>query len=114
MALAFIYGNYLTGRIDEFDIAINYYYPWKKHGQSGTNKYCLRDTLTHEFGHAAGLIDVLYRPTETSGIGNCPHWERYTMHGRSQGHDTHGRESLECEDKWALWKKYGHYQDPDD
>ena len=25
----------------------------------------------------------------------------------ARGPNTHGAESLECEDKWALWRKYG-------
>lgn len=100
--------------MDEFDIAFNYYYDWGAHGNVGSNEYCIRDTAHHEFGHAAGLEHVTYRSDETSGEGNCPHWERYTMHTPPAGYNTHGRENLECEDKWAVWRKYGLYVPPDD
>lgn len=101
---AFI-GTYL---LKEVDIAFNYYHDWATHANRQSGKYCIRNTATHEMGHAAGLDDVYYYPSEPSGEGNCPHWERYTMHGISGGPNTHNKISLECEDKWALWRKYGH------
>ena len=91
----------------EVDIAFNYYFDWTTHSNNTSGKYCIKDSATHEMGHAAGLDDVYYYSDRTSGEGNCPHWERYTMHGWSAGPNTHGAESLECEDKWALWRKYG-------
>lgn len=48
-----------TWLMEEADIAINYYKNWRKHGVPLTGSYyCLRNTLTHEFGHLAGLRDV--------------------------------------------------------
>ena len=91
----------------EADMAFNYYDDWSTHADSDDDKFCIKDVATHEFGHTAGLDDVYYDSTKTSGEGNCPHWAAYTMHGKSDGHDAHNKESLECEDKWALWRKYG-------
>ncbi len=97
-----------TGEIIEADIALNYYRSFKKHG-TGTNsdgKTCVRDVALHEWGHFAGLEHVKYITTNTSGMGNCPHWSSYTMH-MSHGPNTHDRENIECEDKYALEYIYG-------
>lgn len=96
-----------SAELKEVDIAFNYYFDWATHAANDSTKYCLRNIATHEMGHSAGLIDCYYYPTKRSGEGNCPHWERYTMHGFSDVGE-HKKISLECEDKWALWHKYGH------
>lgn len=54
--------------------------------------------LAHEFGHFLGLNDVK---------DACGEYSRYTMYGYNTGRNTHGKESLECEDKWAAHHKYG-------
>ena len=88
-----------NNRIVEADVILNYYKDWEKHGYtSNPPKYCIRNTAAHEFGHFAGLTDV---------YSACTEYERYTMYGRNTGKNTHGKESLECEDKWSLDYKYG-------
>ncbi|MDE0184597.1 MAG: hypothetical protein OXP71_03955 [Candidatus Poribacteria bacterium] len=91
--------------IDEVDIGFNYYKDWKTHANKTDGYLCIRDTAAHEWGHAAGLKHVKYDPTKTSGIGNCPAWQDYTMHAGASP-NSHDRESLACEDKWALDYKY--------
>ena len=88
-----------TKIIKENDLALNYYKKWKKHGQQLTGSYhCMRNTLTHEFGHFAGLRDVY--------TTQCSEYAHYTMNGATaQNHD---KISLECEDKYALHYKYGY------
>ena len=83
----------------------NYYQDLEVHGSTSSSEFCLKDTAAHEFGHAAGLGHVTYNTKATSGQGNCPSWYEYTMHTR-RGRNYHGRESLECEDIWALDYKY--------
>ena len=68
---AFI-GTYL---LKEVDIAFNYYHDWATHANRQSGKYCIRNTATHEMGHAAGLDDVYYYPANllvrgTVRIGN--------------------------------------------
>lgn len=91
--------------IIEADIGFNYYKFWRPHSNPGVGYFCIKDTAAHEWGHFAGLEHVQYNPNDTSGIGNCPHWVDYTMH-TTLGTNTHERESLACEDKWALDYKY--------
>ena len=100
--------NENTGEILEADIAFNYYRPLKAHGTGNPNdsKRCIRDVAAHEFGHFAGLVHVEYQTNVVSGEGNCPAWVDYTMH-TSLGPNTHQREHLECEDKYALEHIYG-------
>lgn len=99
--------NQKTGEIVEADIAFNYYRSFKKHGTGTSNdgKTCIRDVAMHEWGHFAGLEHVTYTGSNP-GIGNCEAWKEYTMH-TSRGPNTHGRETIECEDKFALEHIYG-------
>lgn len=86
-------------RIKEADIALNYYKLWRAHGTPLTGSYfCMRNTLTHEFGHFAGLRDVY----DTQ----CSEYVHYTMNGEPA--HNHDKESLACEDKYALEHKYGY------
>ena len=84
----------------EADMVLNYNLDWEQHGQTSDYEYCIRNTATHEFGHYVLLWDLL--PSH-----NCSEYERYTMWGRNMGWNTHGKESLECEDKWAVEYMYG-------
>ncbi len=97
--------EYDPSRMKEADIGFNYYKPLNRHSGCTSTEYCIRDAATHEWGHFAGLEHVQYRANQQSGIGNCPHWVDYTMH-TTRGANTHERETLECEDKWALDYKY--------
>lgn len=101
--------NQNTGEIVEADIAFNYYRTTlEKHSACTSSDHCVKDTAMHEWGHFAGLEHVEYKrgPSYSSGIGNCAAWEAYTMH-KSLGPNTHDRETIECEDKFALEHIYG-------
>lgn len=87
----------------EVDIGFNYQRTFTYHANLGQfpNAYCLLAVATHEFGHFAGLGDA-------KAQHNCPtQYIRYTMWA-NQAVGTGGCpvESLECEDKWALWYTY--------
>ena len=69
-------------RIEEVDILLNYYEDYTTHANRAAYPayYCLKEVMTHEFGHGAGLKDVYYLPN-----GNNPdmwwgvtpiHWTR--------------------------------------
>ncbi len=64
----------------------------------GKFNHCMRNTLSHEFGHFAGLRDVY--------VTQCSEYQRYTMNGATN--QNHDKETLECEDKFALHHKYGY------
>lgn len=88
-----------NNRIVEADMILNYYMDWEKHGYtSNPPKFCIQNTAVHEFGHWVELYDL---------YDACEEYERYTMYGRNTGRDTHDKESLECEDKWAVEHIYG-------
>ena len=90
--------HYLIG---ESDIVINYRPNWGTHAENNSSKFCLRNTLTHEFGHFLRLEDLY-------DWHNCPDYEDYTMWGENPGAGQHGRESLACEDKWVAQYMYGY------
>lgn len=95
-----------TKLITEVDIIVNYYKDFTPHSVSEATKHCLLDVLTHEFGHMAGLKDVYYDPDEDPSPTNSPDYDHYTMNGEGVVNE-HFRESLNCEDKYALEDKYG-------
>ena len=106
--IAYCYPRASGNTFWEFDIVLNYYKPFKKHGNWTTPLWhCLLEVLTHEFGHAAGLDDVYFKPHPVPVTTyNAPDRAHYTMNGTfTRG--THFRESLACEDKYALRAKYG-------
>lgn len=88
-------------RIIEVDTMFNYYHPYRAHGQTVPGTICLRDVATHEFGHWVELNDVGDDPEEKGVVA----YERYTMYYYTRS-NYHGRESLECEDKYGLWYTY--------
>ena len=64
-----------------------------------TDKYCIRNIATHEFGHWVSLKDVYYV--------QCQNYEPYTMFSPAEPQfDFHKQEDLECEDKYGLWYTY--------
>ena len=89
-------------RIEEADIGLNYYAPLDRHGHTDDTEYCIRNVATHEFGHWVKFWDLLE-------AHNCAAYEEYTMWGRTYVDESksHKQETLECEDKWGLWKTYG-------
>ena len=94
-------------RIDEVDIGLNYYKAFRNHAQAvGTTYICLREIVVHELGHMAGLEDVYFDPDPNAPADRkCHDYEHYTMNGDYVAGD-HFRESLRCEDKYALDQKY--------
>lgn len=94
-------------RINEVDVVLNYYYDYTNHANAGSYPayYCTLDVLCHEFGHQAGLMDVYYEPSGSDNKKWCTHYQHYTMNGTSPGGE-HFRETLRCEDKYALDQKY--------
>ena len=44
--------------IVEQDMILNYYEDFAVHSDDDDTKYCLREVLTHEFGHWIRLLDV--------------------------------------------------------
>ena len=85
-------------RFLEIDISFNYYKDWKNHGNPDTTKNCLKNVAAHEFGHFAGLAH--------SSSAVCSAYAEYTMNSQIATLNEHKKESLECEDIWALNYKY--------
>ena len=88
-----------TNRIIEADIQLNYYSPFTTHANANNTTYCLRNTLTHEFGHWLGLGDV--RPQH-----ECAEYQHYTM-WQTPVKVNCDKESLSCEDIWGAKHLYG-------
>ena len=88
-----------TNRIIEADIQLNYYLPFTTHANATNDTYCLRNTLTHEFGHWLGLGDV-------KESHNCDEYEHYTM-WQPPVKVNCDKESLSCEDIWGAKYLYG-------
>ena len=95
-----------NGEIVEADIQFNYHANLSTRDDYNPGDQCIRSVATHKFGHFAGLVHVKYQTNVVSGEGNCPVWVCYTMH-TSLGPNTHQREDIECEDKYALEHIYG-------
>ncbi len=90
----------------EIDIMLNKYYDWDLHGSTSSTEVCLLNVLMHEMGHGAGLDHVEYDPDDPNqGHGNCSEWAHYTMRAGSAENE-HDKETLSCEDKWALLYTY--------
>lgn len=106
--IAFTYHVNVDGnRINELDVGFNYYKDFKKHGQSGLY-YRIKEIAVHELGHVAGLEDVYYDPDLPVSRTNSPDYAHYSMNGHFPSKNTHWRESLNCEDKYALDQKYSY------
>ena len=86
------------------DILVNYYVPYHKHEGCPSNKFCILDMMTHEFGHfAAGFHDL-------STADNCSaQYKHYTMWVKIYGPNKHNKEDLTCEDQYSLWYTYENY-----
>jgi hypothetical protein len=86
----------------ECDIIFNYHKPFAPHSPPGTfptDKYCIRNSATHEFGHWVQLKDV--------SAFRAQDYDHYTMcNDPPRPVNTHSQESLECEDKYGLWYTY--------
>lgn len=97
-------------RILEVDMLLNYYLDWTTHANRAANPtyWCILEVATHEFGHGTGLEDVYYRPTGDDEDMWCHEYQHYTMNGEQAGGGSHWRESLRCEDKYAVDQKYSH------
>ena len=96
-----------SNQLKDVDITLNYYAPFNRHGYVGAGEVCIREVMAHEWGHFAGLDHITVR----QGIAdNCTSiYIRYTMWAHIIGLQPHERESLECEDKYALYYIYGTY-----
>ena len=83
-------------------MTVNYYAPYAKHASNvhdNTDKYCLRNVVTHEFGHFVKLQDVGYGSACDDGYQNYTMW-----YSTSKGEDK--KETLECEDKHGVYQMY--------
>lgn len=100
-----------TTELEEQDIMVNYEAPYVAHGDGNipSDKYCLRDTMTHEFGHFQRLKDL--NDPSLPGVENadCQDYEHYTMWQPLKLNWCH-RESVECEDYWGQKQLYGTVQ----
>ena len=87
-------------QIIEADIVFDYYEPYAVHSDNfPSDKYCIRNVATHEFGHWVFLKDVYYV--------QCQSYAPYTMFSPGEPQvNIHNQESLECEDKYGLWYTY--------
>ena len=88
--------------IEEADMAFNYYINYVVHAEIADNpdSYCLKAMAAHEWGHFAGLEDA--RPDFCDG-----QYTRYTMFKTPwSGTANCAKETLECEDKFALHHTY--------
>ena len=88
-------------QVIEADIVFDYYEPFEAHSDNNfpTDKYCIRNVATHEFGHWVLLKDVY--------LVQCQDYEPYTMFSPGDPQtNIHSQESLECEDKYGLWYTY--------
>ena len=88
-----------TTRIIEADLQFNYHSPFSTHENASVTTYCLRNTLTHEFGHWLGLGDL-------NSTHNCSEYEHYTM-WQLPALGSCEKEDLACEDKWGAKHIYG-------
>ena len=88
-----------TKRIIEVDLQLNYYAPLSTHAKDTDKTYCMRNTLTHEFGHWLGLGDV--KPQH-----QCDQYKHYTM-WQPPSLTTCDKEDLSCEDIWGAKHIYG-------
>ena len=86
-------------QIIEQDMTFNYYKDYDRHHHTDYSEYCIYNVATHEFGHWVRLKDL--GPSH-----DCDNpYAQYTM-WKPIGKDEHKKESLRCEDKWALWYVY--------
>lgn len=85
----------------EIDLRFNQSAPFEEHRYAGFGEVCNLHIATHEFGHWLGLLD-LHEDT-------CEEYEHYTMlRGQPTGEtNSHWRETLSCEDKFAAVLMYG-------
>ena len=96
--------------IIEADIRLDYYEDFDTHAEFDTPRlrsqigFCIRDTLTHEFGHWVQLNDV--RLHSRCGLGHiCSRYVPYTMQN-CFSEDQHHRETLYDADKHSAWYTY--------
>lgn len=98
---------YIGNKLYEADMMLNYQLDFTLHANRSQHPtfYCTLDTLTHEFGHGAGLADVYYKPKSNDSEEWCKDYRHYTMNGQGKPGE-HFRVNLACEDKYALDQKY--------
>lgn len=80
-------------------MVLNYYAPLAPHSARRSDMYCLRNVITHEFGHFIRLRDA-----DAAGE-DCDDYGDYTMFNDA-GRGVHYQESLACEDKYCAWYTY--------
>ena len=85
-------------KIVEQDCGLNYYLDWDDHGDTSSTELCVKNVMAHEFGHFVHLNDA---PENVCNVT----YKEYTMCCKTKP-DEHKKESLECEDIWALYKTY--------
>ena len=94
-----------SNQLKDVDIGINYYAPFDRHDYVSSNEVCIREVMAHEWGHFAGLGHITTAQASADDCGAI--YIRYTMWAHMSGLQPHARESLECEDKYALYYIYG-------
>ena len=101
-----------NNRIVEAHIRLDYYEDHDAHSEWDRPRprdqigHCIRDTLTHEFGHWVQLNDVRHTTRNCPGSGHvCSGYRWYTMNNCVEK-DQHFREDLHTADKHAAWYTY--------
>ncbi|MBI1930121.1 T9SS type A sorting domain-containing protein [Candidatus Poribacteria bacterium] len=107
------YGAINPQRLMECDIGLNYwYFTFQTHGGFFYGyEYCLRDTLTHEFGHWVNLKDLYPKTNPPPGKSGCDEYQPYTMYYISPP-NTHIREDLYDGDIIGLNYMYNVFPSP--
>lgn len=93
-----------NNRIKEQDMVFAYNLNWYDHSSRGPGRLCIKEVAAHEWGHFGKLHDVTYEEKQEA---SCPRYADYTMYNAIIQSNTHDRETLECEDKYILYVKYG-------
>ena len=94
-----VYSTYNPNRIVGADIVMNYHAPLAPHSAQRDDMFCIKNILTHEFGHWIRLLEADAEGEE------CDDYADYTMFNDA-GVGMHYQEDLACEDKYCAWYTY--------